>query len=139
MRQISIDPGSSLVTGLDATSVDVAALQDQTDEHQDVLQAHVDDYEGQTLNFIKDLKEQGFEIKKPFAKNSWKQGKIESIIKSLKKCFYACQLPGTTPLTIISFINVVKRCAALVNSRPVAIIRSSLADPDEILSCSPNS
>ena len=34
---------------------------------------------------------------------------------------------------------VVKGCAALVNSRPVAIIRSSLADPDEILSVSPNS
>ena len=48
-------------------------------------------------------------------------------------------MPGTSPLTIISFINVVKRCAALVNSIPVAIIRSSLADPDEILSVSPNS
>ena len=62
--------------------MDVAALQDQTDEHQDVLQAQVDDYEGQAFNVIKDLKEQGFEIKKPFAKNSWKKGKLESIIKS---------------------------------------------------------
>ena len=83
-RQISIDPGSGLVTGVEATSVDVAALQDQTDEHQDVLQAQVDDYEGQAFNVIKDIKEQGFEIKKPFAKNSWKQGKLESIIKSFK-------------------------------------------------------
>ena len=30
-------------------------------------------------------------------------------------------------------------CAVSVNSRPVSIIRSSLADPDKILSCSPNS
>ena len=107
-----------MVTGVEETSVDVAALQDQTDEHQDVLQDQVDDYEGQAFNVIQDLKQQGFEIKKPFAKNSWKQGKIKLIIKSFKKCFYACQLPGTSPLTIISFINVVKRCAALVNSRP---------------------
>ena len=99
----------------------------------------MDDYEGQAFNVIKDLKEQGFEIKKPFAKNSWKQGKVESIIKSFKKCFYAAGMPGTSPLTINSFINVVKRCAALVNLRPMAIIRSSLADPDKILSVSPNS
>ena len=75
-RRISIDPGSSLVTGVEATSVDVAALQDQANEHQYVLQIQVDDYEGQAFNVIKDLKEQGFEIKKPFAKNSWKRGKI---------------------------------------------------------------
>ena len=48
-------------------------------------------------------------------------------------------LPGTSPLSIVSFINVARRCAALLNSRPIAILPPSLADPDEILSVSPNS
>ena len=48
-------------------------------------------------------------------------------------------MPGTSPLTIVSFINVARRCAALLNSRPVAILPPSLSDPDEILSVSPNS
>ena len=119
--------------------MDVAALQDQTNEHQEDLQDQVDDFEGQATQVMRNLKEQGFEVKKPYTKNSWKQGKIEGIIKPFKKCFYAGQMPGTSPLTIISFINVVQRCDALVNSRAVAIIGSSLADPDEILSCSPHS
>ena len=84
-RRISIDPGSSLITGVEATRVDVVAMQDQDNEHQHVLQTQVDDYEGQASTVINDLKEQGFEGKKPFAKNSWKQGKVESIIKSFKK------------------------------------------------------
>ena len=61
------------------------------------------------------------------------------MIKALRKCFYACQLPGSCPLTIISFVSVVKRCAALVNFRPVAIIKGSLINPDKITTCSPNS
>ena len=48
-------------------------------------------------------------------------------------------LPGTSPLSIVSFTNVARRCAALLNSRPIAILPPSLADPDEILSVSPNS
>ena len=48
-------------------------------------------------------------------------------------------MPGTSPLTIVSFINVARRCAALLNSRPVAILPPSLSDPDKILSVSPNS
>ena len=48
-------------------------------------------------------------------------------------------MPGTSPLTIVSFTNVARRCAALLNSRPVAILPPSLSDPDEILSVSPNS
>ena len=42
-------------------------------------------------------------------------------------------------MTIVSFINVARRCAALLNSRPVAILPPSLSDPDKILSVSPNS
>ena len=65
-RRISIDPGSSLVTGVEETSVDVAALHDQTDEHQDVLQDQVDDYGGQAVNVIQNIKQEGFEVKKPY-------------------------------------------------------------------------
>ena len=86
-RKISIDPGFSLVTGVEETSVDVAALQDQTNEHQEFLQDQVDDYEGQATQVITNLKEQGFEVKKPYTKNSWKQGKNESIINQLKSVF----------------------------------------------------
>ena len=55
-RQISIDPGSSLITGVEATRVDVAALQDQDNEHQDAMQTQADDYEGQASTVIKDLR-----------------------------------------------------------------------------------
>ena len=67
-RRILIDPGSSLITGVEATRVDVVALQDQDNKHQDAMQTRSDDYEGQASTVIKDLKEQGFEAKKPFAK-----------------------------------------------------------------------
>ena len=81
-RKVSIDPGLSLVTGVQETSVDVAALQDQTNEHHGAQQGQVDDYGGQAVQVIGNLKEQGFEVKKPYANNSWKQGKIESMIKT---------------------------------------------------------
>ena len=42
-------------------------------------------------------------------------------------------------MTIVSFIIVVRRCAALSNSRSIAILPPSLSDPDEILSVSPSS
>ena len=85
------------------------------------------------------LKSEGFEKKKPFTKQSQSQAKVESIMKSFKVCFKAYQMPGSTPLTIVSFMNVVRRFASLLNSKPVAILPPSLSDPDEILSVSPNS
>jgi hypothetical protein len=48
-------------------------------------------------------------------------------------------LKGASPLSIVTFITTIRRCAALLNSRPIAIIPPSLADPDEILSISPSS
>ena len=64
--KILIYPGLSLVTGVEQTNVDVAALQGQ-DQNQ------VDDHEGQAVQVITDLKEQGFEVRKPFTKASWRQ------------------------------------------------------------------
>ena len=39
----------------------------------------------------------------------------------------------------MTFITTIRRCTALLNSCPIAIIPPSLADPDEILSISPSS
>ena len=81
-KKISIDPRLSLVTGVEGTGVDVAAHQDQNNEHQDTLQGQVDDYGGQAAQVIRNHREQGFEVNKPYAKNSCKQVKIESMIKT---------------------------------------------------------
>ena len=133
-RRISIDPGSSLVTAVEDTSGEVANLQDLADDHQDpTITAQ------ENRDLIKGLISEGFEIKKSFTKRSQSQAKIESIIASFKVCFKATHMPGSSPLTIVSFIAVARRCAALLNSRPVAILPPSLSDPDEILSVSPSS
>ena len=112
----------------------VTDLQDHDDGHQDPAVTTQ-----QTRDLIKGLKNKGFEIKIPFSKASFHQATIESIIKSFKVCLKAAQMPGYSPLTIVSFIIVVRRCAALLNSRPIAILPPSFSDPDEILSVSPSS
>ena len=48
-------------------------------------------------------------------------------------------MPGSISLTIMSFITVIRRCAAMLNLRPIAILPPSLSDPDELLSVSPSS
>ena len=88
---------------------------------------------------ISGLRNEGFEVKIPFSKASFHQAKIESIIGSFKTAFRATQLPGSSPLSIVTFIIVIRRCSAFLNSRPIAILPPSLADPDEILSVSPAS
>ena len=55
-RQTLIDPGLSLITGVEATRVDVAAVYDQDNEHQEPMQTQADDYEDQASTVIKDLK-----------------------------------------------------------------------------------
>ena len=133
-RHISIDPGSSLTPAAQETSGAVANLQDQDDGHDDTT---VDNQ--QTRDLIKGLKNKGFKIKIPFSKALFHQAKLLSIIKSFKVCLKAAQLPESSPLTIVSFIIVVKRCAAFFNCRPIAISPPSLADPDKIFSVSPSS
>ena len=131
-KRISIDPGSSLVMAVEDTSEAVADLEGQDDDpaedHQDQLVTAQ-----QTSELIRGLRNEGFEIKKPFSKRSQSQSKVESVIKSFKICLKATMMPGTSPLTIVSFINVARRCAALLNSRPVAILPPSMSDPEEIL------
>ena len=73
-RRISIDPGSSLVTAVADTSEAVADLQDQADDpaedHQDQLVTAQ-----QNSELIQGLRNEGFEIKKPFSKRSQSQSK----------------------------------------------------------------
>ena len=109
------------------TSGKVADLKDQDDGHEDTT---VDNQQNKEL--LKGMRNEGFEIKIPFTKDSFHQANIESIIKSSKVCLKAAQLPGSSPLKIVTFIIVVRRCAALLNSRPIAILPPSLADPDKI-------
>jgi hypothetical protein len=116
------------------TSEAVAELRDEEDDRgepsEDIPQAK---------ELLKGLRNDGFVVKQPFSKASFHQAKIESVIKSFKICLKAAQLPGASPLTIVTFIIVIRRCAALLNSRPIAILPPSMADPDEIMSVSPSS
>jgi hypothetical protein len=84
LSKILINQGLSLVTGVEETSVDVAALQDQDHQHQDTGQGLEDDHEGKAVQVIRDLKEQDFEVRKLSTNASWHQSKIESMIKAFK-------------------------------------------------------
>ena len=48
-------------------------------------------------------------------------------------------MPGTVPLTIVSFTQTVQMCASLMNTRPIVILPPSLSDPDELMTVSPSS
>ena len=75
-RRISIDPGSSLITAVEDTSEAVADMQDQAD---DQAEDHQDQpvTAQQNSELIQGLKNEGFEIKKPFSKRSQSQSKIK--------------------------------------------------------------
>ena len=133
-KNLSIDPGSSLVTAVRDTSEAVAELRDEEDDREEPTEAIP-----QARELLNGLRNEGFVVKQPFSKASFHQAKIESVIKSFKICLKAAQLPGVSPLTIVTFIIVIRRCAALLNSRPIAILPPSMADPDEIMSVSPSS
>ena len=66
-KRISIDPGSSLVNGIKKTNAEVANLQQQADDHEE-QEVPV----SQSVDLMQGLKKEGFEVKQPFAKNSWK-------------------------------------------------------------------
>ena len=54
-----------MVTAVEETNADEAALKEQADDHEE----HAVNVK-QSLDLIKGLKSKGFEVKKPFAKNS---------------------------------------------------------------------
>ena len=112
-RKVFIDPGSSLITAVQDTSKAVADLQDEGEANQEET---VDIQKAKEL--ISVLRNEGFEVKIPFSKASFHQAKIESIIGSFKTAFAVAQLSGSSPLSIVTFIIVIRRCAALLNSRP---------------------
>ena len=99
-KRISIDPGSSLVTAVEDTSEAVADLQGQADEpdedHQDQLVTTK-----QNRELIQGLRNEGFEIKKPFSKRSQSQSKNLVSDKSFKVCLKATMMQGTSPLKIV--------------------------------------
>ena len=42
-------------------------------------------------------------------------------------------MPGTVPLTIVSFSRNVQMCVSLLNRRPIVILPPSLSDPDKLM------
>ena len=74
-KRISIDPGSSLVTAVEDTSKAVADLGGQDDGPAGDQQDQIVTAQ-QNSELIQGLKNEGFEIKKPFSKRSQSQSKI---------------------------------------------------------------
>ena len=92
----------------------------------------------ETRALMKGLQDQGLQIRTPWAKFSARQAKIESTIATFKRCFKSSQLPGTVPLTIVTFSRTAKMCAALLNTRPIVLLPPTLADPEELMTLSPS-
>ena len=74
-KHISIDPGSSLVTAVEDTSKAVADLGGQDDDPAEDQQDQLVTAQ-QNSELIQGLRNEGFEIKKPFSKRSQSQSKV---------------------------------------------------------------
>jgi hypothetical protein len=136
-RHIALDPGSSLLPAAHRT----ARLIQEDDEEPAEAE---DDGEGlqpeAAAELLEGLRQSGFKVRTPFTKASWKQAKIESSIRIFKRTLTASLMPGTsTPLTVVSFGRAARMSCALMNMRPIVLIPSTGADPDELTSCSPAS
>ena len=91
------------------------------------------------VTLVNGLRKEGWTVRTLYATSSWGQAKVKSSIKTFKRCFKAAQMPGTVPLTIVSFSRCVQNCASLMNTRPIVILPPSLSDPDELMTVSPSS
>ena len=63
-------------------------------------QEEVDEEVAVTL--VTGLRKEGWQVRTPYATPSWRQAKVESLIKTFKLYFKDAQMPGTAPLTIVS-------------------------------------
>ena len=91
----------------------------------------------QALTMISNLKEEGFEIRTPYAKASYRQGMIESSIGVFKRCLKVSQLPGSCPFTIVTFTRACKLSANLMKLRPICLLPPQVAYPEELNCVSP--
>ena len=121
-HKVAIDPGSSLITAVQDTGGAVADLQDEVETHEE---ATVDSQQAKEL--IVGLRNERFETKIPFSKASFNQARIESIIGSFKTAFKAAQLPGSSPLTIVTFIILMDM--EEVTPPPVEVVDTTSQSP----------
>ena len=133
-KRISLDPGSSLVPAIVKTSKEIQEIA----EEEDVQENPEEIDEEVAVTLVTGLRKEGWTVRTPYATSSWRQAKVESSIKTFKRTFKAAQMPGTTPLTIVSFSRCVQNCASLMNTRPIVILPPSLSDPGELMTVSPS-
>ena len=81
-KRISIDPGSSLVPAIVKTSKEI-----QEEKDVQIKPEEVD--EEVTVTLVTGLRKEGWTVRTPYAKSSWRQAKVESLIKTFKRCFKA--------------------------------------------------
>ena len=134
-KKISLDPGSSLVPAIVKTGKEIQEIA----EEEDVQENPEEIDEEVAVTLVTGLRKEGWTVRTPYATSSWRQAKVESSIKTFKRTFKAAQMPGTTPLTIVSFSRCVQNCASLMNTRPIVILPPSLSDPDKLMTVSPSS
>ncbi|MCP4482174.1 MAG: hypothetical protein GY817_05220, partial [bacterium] len=139
-KQIALDPGSSLVPAAHRTARHLQEDEDEQAEGADAAVAGDEDVRPEVGAALLDgLRQGGFQIRQPFTQSSWKQAKIESSIRIFKRTFTASLQPGSTPLTVTSFDRCARLSANLLNLRPIVLLPSTAADPEELVSASPTS
>ena len=153
VKRLALDPGSSLLPA----AVDTARHFQQEEDNNE--QAELEDNKNdsaplltpeestelppqEAAALLAGLKEQGITIRTPFTKASWRQGQIESSIKTFKRTLAASLMPGTSsPLTVCSFGRCIRMSANMMNLRPIVLLPSDPAnsEPGELLLASPTS
>ena len=91
-------------------------------EEEDVQETQEEVDEEVAVTLVTGLRKEGWQVRTPYATLSWWQAKVESSIKTFKRCFKAAQMPGTVPITIVSFSRCVQNYASLMNTRPIVIL-----------------
>ena len=94
-KRISIDLGSSLVPAIVKTSKEIQEIAEEEDVQE--TQEEVDEEVAVTL--VTGLRKEGWTVRTLYATSNWRQAKVESSIKTFKRCFKAAQMPGRVPLT----------------------------------------
>jgi hypothetical protein len=139
-RKISLDPGSSLLPAVHRTA---RHIQEDEDEHGEAEgDAALPDEEvppKEAAALLDGLRSAGWVVRTPWSTSSWKQAKIESSIRVFKRTLKASLMPGSVPMTVTSLSRAVRLSANLLNLRPIVLLPSTAADPDELIAASPTS
>ena len=72
----------------------------------------------------------------PLPSAPWRQGSVESLISSFKRCLY-WTIPYKAFLTDIELMNLLVCVTSHVNRRPLCILPMSMSSPEDQLALSP--